>query len=95
MPVDSVKSRFPMRLRALRVDQPIGSFFAVVMTARALLEVSYTKAVSAILDPETGSYSVSGTQRLQDPRRLSAIAEYIEQIDATFPNSIILAVDFH
>lgn len=85
---------FPMRLPALRIDQPIGSFFAVVMTARTLLKLCYTKAVSALLDPETGSYTISGTQRLQDPRRISAIAEYIEQIDATFPNSIILAANY-
>ncbi|WOK36189.1 DGQHR domain-containing protein [Sphingomonas sp. C3-2] len=85
---------FPLRLKALRVDQPIGSFFAVVMTARMLLELSYTKAVSAELDPTTGGYNVSGTQRLQDPKRLSAIADYIDQVDATFPNSIILAANF-
>ncbi|MBF0355962.1 MAG: DGQHR domain-containing protein [Alphaproteobacteria bacterium] len=85
---------FPLRLKALRVDQPIGSFFAVVMTARMLLNLSYTKAVSAELDPNTGSYRISGTQRLQDPKRLSVIADYIDQIDATFPNSIILAANF-
>jgi len=85
---------FPLRLKALRVDQPIGSFFAVVMTARMLLELSYTKAVSAELDPNTGGYTVSGTQRLQDPKRLSVIADYIDQVDATFPNSIILAANF-
>lgn len=85
---------FPLRLKALRVDQPIGSFFAVVMTARMLLKLSYTKAVSAELDPNTGSYRISGTQRLQDPKRLSVIADYIDQIDATFPNSIILAANF-
>jgi DNA phosphorothioation-associated DGQHR protein 1 len=85
---------FPLRLRALKVDQPIGSFFAVVMTARKLLQLCYTKAVSAVLDPATGSYTVSGTQRLQDPKRLAAIAEYIEQVDATFPNSIIIAANF-
>lgn len=85
---------FPMRIRALKVEQPIGSFFAVVLSARLLLQLSYTKAVSAALDPITGGYSVEGTQRLQDPRRLKAIAGYINQVDATFPNSIILAANF-
>lgn len=85
---------FPLRFRALRVNQPIGTFFAVVMTARRLLELCYTKAVSAELDPSTGGYKVSGTQRLQDPKRLGVIADYIEQVDATFPNSIILAANF-
>lgn len=84
----------PIRLKALRVDQPIGSFFAVVMTARMLLKLSHTKALSAELDADTGVYKVFGTQRLQDPKRLSVIASYINQVDATFPNSIILAANF-
>lgn len=83
-----------MRLTALRVEQPIGSFFAVVLPARVLLELSFTKAVSAIRDPATGSYVVDGSQRLPDPRRLGVIADYIDQIDATFPNSIIIAANF-
>lgn len=90
----STNVTFPLRYRALKVEQPIGTFFAVVMTARVLLQLSYTKAVSAELDPITGAYRVEGTQRLQDPRRLKAIASYINQIDGTFPNSIILAANF-
>lgn len=85
---------FPMRVSALRVEQPIGAFFAVVLTARSLLELCYTKAVSAQLDAASGSYVVQGAQRLPDPRRLVAIADYIDQVDATFPNSIILAANF-
>jgi len=84
---------YPLRLRALRVDQPIGTFFAVVISARRLLELGYTKAVSAHLDPASGGYWVEGTQRLPDPRRLHAIANYIDQIDAAFPNSIIVAAN--
>lgn len=83
-----------MRLNALRVDQPIGPFFAVVIPARVLLELCYTKAVSAKKDPLTGSYVVNGAQRLPDPKRLNAIAAYIDQVDATFPNSIIVAANF-
>lgn len=90
----SSEPTFPLRVPALRVEQPIGIFFAVVLTARTLLGLCYTKAVSAELDPASGSYMVEGTQRLPDPRRLSAIADYIDQVDATFPNSIILAANF-
>ncbi|MEH3123032.1 MAG: DGQHR domain-containing protein [Sphingomonas phyllosphaerae] len=84
---------FPMRVPALRVDQPVGTFFAVVLKARILLDVAYSDVVSAELDPRTGSYEVDGAQRLSDPRRLDAIARYINRIDATFPNSIILAAN--
>ncbi|WP_246728608.1 DGQHR domain-containing protein [Rhizobium leguminosarum] len=91
---NALVENFPLRYPALKVEQPIGTFFAVVITARILLQLSYTKAVSAELIPSTGTYKVEGTQRLQDPRRLKAIAAYINQVDATFPNSIILAANF-
>jgi len=83
-----------LRVSALKVEQPIGTFFAVVLPARILLDLSFTKAVTASKDLVTGSYSVEGAQRLPDPKRLDAIARYIEQIDATFPNSIIIAANF-
>jgi DNA phosphorothioation-associated DGQHR protein 1 len=75
------------------VDQPVGTFFAVVLKARTLLDVAYSDEVSAELNPITGSYEVDGAQRLSDPRRLDAIARYINRIDAAFPNSIILAAN--
>jgi DNA phosphorothioation-associated DGQHR protein 1 len=83
-----------MRIPALKVEQPIGTFFAVVIPASTLLELCFTKAVSANKDPVTGSYVVEGAQRLPDPKRLDAIADYIDQVDATFPNSIIIAANF-
>lgn len=83
-----------LRVSALKIEQQIGTFFAVVMSARQLLELCYTKAVSARRDPITHSYVVDGAQRLPDPKRLKSIANYINQIDATFPNSIILAANF-
>ena len=85
--------QFPLRVPALRVDQPVGTFFAVVLKARTLLDVAYSDVVSAELNPITGSYEVDGAQRLSDPRRLDAIARYINRIDAAFPNSIILAAN--
>lgn len=82
------------RVSALKVEQPIGTFFAVVLPASALLDLCFTKAVSAKRDAATGSYVVEGAQRLPDPKRLDAIADYIDQVDATFPNSIIIAANF-
>ena len=83
---------YPLRVKALRVDQPVGTFFAVVLKAETLLDVAYSDVVSAELD-DTGGYVVDGAQRLSDPKRLDAIARYINRIDATFPNSIILAAN--
>ena len=86
-------NQFPLRVPALRVDQPVGTFFAVVLKARTLLDVAYSDEVSAELNPITGSYEIDGAQRLSDPRRLDSIARYINRIDAAFPNSIILAAN--
>lgn len=86
---------YPLRVPALRVDQPVGTFFAVVLTARTLLDVAFSDVVSAKLNPLTGGYDVDGAQRLSDPRRLDAIARYINRVDASFPNSIILAANMH
>lgn len=83
-----------LRVSALKVDQPIGSFFATVLSARLLLELCYTKAVSARKEPNSDTYIVDGAQRLPDPKRLKTIAKYIDQVDATFPNSIIVAANF-
>ncbi|WP_326523128.1 DGQHR domain-containing protein [Sphingomonas sp.] len=86
---------YPLRVPALRVDQPVGTFFAVVLTARTLLDVAFSDVVSAKLNQLTGGYDVDGAQRLSDPRRLDAIARYINRVDASFPNSIILAANMH
>ncbi len=88
-------TQYPLIVPALRIDQPIGTFFAVVLSARTLLDVAFSDVVEAQLDSTTGTYVVDGAQRLSDPRRLDAISRYINRIDASFPNSIILAANIH
>ncbi|TPK59092.1 DGQHR domain-containing protein [Mesorhizobium sp. B2-4-15] len=85
---------YPLIVPALRVDQPMGAFFATVLTARTLLEVAFSDLLVAERRPGTDTYEVDGTQRLQQPRRLEAIAEYIGRSDSAFPNSIILAANY-
>lgn len=88
-------TQYPLVVPALRIDQPIGTFFAVVLSARTLLDVAFSDIVKAQLDSHTGTYVVDGAQRLSDPRRLDAISRYINRVDASFPNSIILAANIH
>lgn len=90
-----VNTVYPLRVPALRIDQQVGTFFAVVLPARTLLDVAYSDVVRAEPDPVTGSYVVDGAQRLSDPRRLDAIARYINRVDASFPNSIIISANMH
>lgn len=72
----------------LEVDQPIGRFYVGVMSARDLLDVSYTdmRTIESNLDQYVG------IQRKLNTTRVKEIAEFIKSIDATFPTSVVLAV---
>ena len=50
-------ARFP----AIRVEQPLGEFYAVAIPARTLLRVCYTDRLRAVIDGD--SYRLDGSQR--------------------------------
>lgn len=85
---------FPLEVRALRVEQPIGVYYVAILQARVLLEVAFSDVLSARLREGEDYYDLDGTQRLMNPKRLQMIADYINRPDAAFPNSIILAANF-
>lgn len=85
---------FPVRVPALRVDQPLGVYYVAVLPAEVLLEVAYSDRLSASLREDGESYALEGTQRQLQQKRLSLIADYINRADAAFPNTIILAANF-
>ena len=85
---------FPLEVRALRVEQPIGIYYVAILQARVLLEVAFSDVLSASLREGEDYYDLDGTQRLMNPKRLQMIADYINRPDAAFPNSIILAANF-
>ncbi|RVT51322.1 DNA phosphorothioation-associated DGQHR protein 1 [Rubrivivax albus] len=84
---------FPHSVPALRVRQPMGEYFVVVLPAELLLRVAYSDRLSARISADGQSYELEGTQRLLQPKRLNAIADYINRSDAAFPNTIILAAN--
>lgn len=85
---------FPMEVKALRVEQPIGVYYVTVLQARVLLQVAFSDVLSATLRDGEDYYDLDGTQRLMNPKRLQMIADYINRPDSAFPNSIILAANF-
>ncbi|MEO6563884.1 MAG: DNA phosphorothioation-associated DGQHR protein 1 [Nitrosospira sp.] len=85
---------FPMEVKALRVEQPIGIYYVTVLPAAVLLEVAYSDVLSAHLRPGEDTYELIGTQRLVQPKRLQVIADYINRTNSAFPNSIILGVNY-
>ncbi|EPU6500690.1 DGQHR domain-containing protein [Escherichia albertii] len=78
----------------LRVSQPIGEFYCCVMKARDLYEISYSDVRRMEKEQNNDDFeSYLGIQRELNSSRVKKIAEYIKSVDATFPNSIIVAVD--
>ena len=85
---------FPYRAPALRVDQRGGTFYVTVLPAELLLQVAASDRMRAIINSDGSGYRLEGTQRIVQDRRLSEIRDYINRVDATFPNSIILAANY-
>ena len=86
-------TNYPIRVPAIRVQQPLGIFYAAAIPVEVLLQTTYSEKVRAIrVSDET--YEVDGGQRLQKPSRLDEIAKYINREDSNFPNSIILAANY-
>lgn len=86
--------KFPFETHALRVDQRLGTFYVAVLPAELLLQVAASDRMSATMKPDGSGYELDGTQRLIQDKRLSEIAAYINRVDSSFPNSIIVAANY-
>jgi DNA phosphorothioation-associated DGQHR protein 1 len=95
-------NNYPLRLPALKIVQPLGEFYVTSISARTLLDVSYTIKAEILDDDGEASEGyfggainkLIGNQRKRAPKRLEEIRTYTETVDASFPNSIILGVNF-
>ena len=85
---------FPYVTTALRVDQRLGTFFVATLPADLLLRVAVSDTMRATLNDDGIGYTLEGTQRVVQDKRLTEIANYINRIDASFPNSIIVAANY-
>ena len=77
-------------VKALPVHQPIGDFYICVLPAQVVKKLS-TRFER--LEADSSGERFAGIQRPLSSKRLSEISEYIQSYDATFPTSIILAID--
>jgi DNA phosphorothioation-associated DGQHR protein 1 len=84
---------YPFTASALRITQPLGTYYVTVLPADLLLEVCFSDQLRAIKNNGAG-YELQGTQRGIKLERLRAIADYIDRYDSAFPNSLILAANF-
>lgn len=86
--------KFPYETRALRVEQRLGTFYVAVLPAELLLQVAASDSMRATLNANGVGYTLEGTQRLIQDKRLNEIANYINRVDSAFPNSIIVAANY-
>ena len=80
----------PIRVAVARVSQPIGDLYVGRMDARRLVAISYTEIRSFV---EGTQDKIAGIQRERSERRINEIKKYVNLDYATFPTSIIIAVE--
>src|SRR5262249_54165536 len=77
-----------IEIRCLELVQPIGTFYIGVMDASDVVRISV--ADIRRIDRELDDYL--GIQRKLSPKRVEELQQYVRQVDATFPTSIILSI---
>lgn len=77
-------------LKVLKVSQPIGEFFIGAIDSESLLKIV---TVDVRQFEEGNPASFDGIQRNLSKNRLKSLAEYVNLPYATFPTSVILAID--
>ncbi|MDD5161107.1 MAG: DGQHR domain-containing protein [Sulfuricurvum sp.] len=100
--------KFPIKVPAIRVKQPLGEFYITSLPASLILKVSYVVEARILNDDEDNKKAkhedtflgtildkLSGTQRVKKTSRLEEIRKYSETVDAGFPNSIILGANYN
>lgn len=79
-----------IEISVLRVEQPIGEFYIGAIDARSLNKIAYTE----IRRFNKGTQDqIAGIQRERAPKRVKELSEYVNFDYATFPTSVILAID--
>jgi DGQHR domain-containing protein len=82
-----IKSNF------IKISQPLGDFFIGKMRFEDLLKIAFADVRRIEKDEQTGYESYFGIQRKLSEKRVKEISEYVTTLDATFPSSILLAID--
>lgn len=75
---------------ALRVRQPLGTFYVISIPAEKLLNLCYSDKAEVSED----RFNITGTQRIEDEKRQREISDFIGTEEAAFPNTIILGANY-
>ena len=77
-------------LPVIEVTQRIGTFYAASISARDLVQISYSD-VRRIEERDVEKYL--GIQRPLDEKRVKQIKKYLKSPDASFPTGVVLSID--
>ncbi|WCT13480.1 DGQHR domain-containing protein [Mucilaginibacter jinjuensis] len=80
-----------LKINAIKITQPLGDFFITGLNAASLRIIAFSEELQYY--DESGK--LQGSQRKIDDRRLKEIGRYIDSVELSFPNSIILAVNYN
>jgi DGQHR domain-containing protein len=78
-----------IKFRCTSVTQPIGTFYIGAVEARDLVKISYAD-IRRLEDRDVEKYL--GIQRPLSESRVKELSQYVKNVDATFPTSVIIAV---
>ncbi len=89
---DGSESQDVLRLPCLKVEQPLGTFYVTVMSARDAFRLSYSD-VRQIASEKRTVETYLGIERTLDPKRVVRLKEYVRTSDASFPSAVVFAVE--
>lgn len=79
-------------LPCIEIIQPIGSFYIAVIDWKSLKTIAYADIRRIEAGEGKGVETYLGIQRTLSKNRVDDIAEYVKNVDATFPTNIILHI---
>jgi len=81
-----------MAVICLRARQPVGDLYIATMTHTDLIRITYFD-VRRVLSEDREFEEFLGIQRPLEPKRVADLNKYVNYVDASFPTSIIIALD--
>ena len=75
---------------AIKIEQPLCDFYLTSMKAKDVRSIAFSEQLQYIDEKGT----LAGSQRKVDKKRLKDIGKFIDSVEMSFPNTIILAVNY-
>ena len=89
MPTEDSRS---ISFSCIRVRQPIGDFYIASIPYRALCAITFFD-VRRVMRDKRDIEKYLGIQRPLNPKRVRDLERFVNTVDASFPTSVIIAVD--